>query len=45
MIAVREALALIDQDTMAAVTTNFENRVELCIHQRGGHFEHLLQSK
>lgn len=41
-IAVREALALIDQDTLAAVTANFEKRVELCIQQRGGHFEHLL---
>ena len=25
-----------------AVTANFEKRVELCIQQRGGHFEHLL---
>ena len=41
-IAVREALALIDQDTLSAVTANFEKRVEMCIHQRGGHFEHLL---
>lgn len=41
-IAVRAALALIDQDTLAAVTANFEKRVELCIQQRGGHFEHLL---
>ena len=44
-IAVREALALIDQDTLAAVTANFEKRVELCIQQRGGHFEYLLLSK
>lgn len=41
-IAVREALALIDQDTLAAVAANFEKRVELCIRQRGGHFEHLV---
>ena len=42
-IAISEAFALIDQDTLSAVTANFEKRVELCIKQRGGHFEHLLQ--
>ena len=41
-IAIREALALIDQDTLSAVTANFEKRIELCIQQQGGHFEHLL---
>jgi hypothetical protein len=41
-IAIRETLALIDQDTLSAVTAKFEKRIELCIQQRGGHFEHLL---
>ena len=41
-IAIREALTLIDQDTTSVVTANFEKHVELCIQQRGGHFEHLL---
>ena len=41
-IAIREALALIDQDTLSAVTANFEKRIELWNQQRGGHFEHLL---
>ena len=40
-IAIREALALIDQDTLSAVTAYFQKRVELCIQQRG-YFEHLL---
>ena len=41
-IAVREALALIAQNTLAAVPANFEKRVELCILRRGCYFEHLL---
>lgn len=39
--AIREILSSIDQDTMAAVIANFEKRVNLCIQQQGGHFEHL----
>ena len=40
--AIREILSSIDQDTMAAVIANFEKRVNMCIQQQGGHFEHLL---
>ena len=41
-IAIREVLALIDQNTLSAVTANFEKCVQLCIQQRGSHFEHLF---
>ena len=37
-IAIREAFALIDQDTLSAVTANFEKRGEPCVQQLGGHF-------
>ena len=45
MIAILEALALIDKNTLSVGTANFEKHVELCIQhyqQQGGHFEHLL---
>ena len=41
-IAICEALALIDRDTLSEVNANFEKRVELCFKQQGGHFQHLL---
>jgi hypothetical protein len=42
MIAIREALALTDQDILSAVIADFKKLIELCIQQRAGHFEHLL---
>ena len=39
---IREILSSIDQDILAAVMRNFEKRINLCIDQSGGHFEHLL---
>jgi hypothetical protein len=41
-IAIHEALTIIDQNTLSAVTANVEKRIELCIQQGGGHLEHLL---
>ena len=39
---VQEVVSSIDQDVLRAVMANFEKRINLCIDQQGGHFEHLL---
>ena len=39
---VQEVVSSIDQDVLRAVMANFEKRINLCIEQQGGHFEHLL---
>ena len=39
---VQEVVSSIDQDVLHAVMANFEKRINLCIDQQGGHFEHLL---
>lgn len=39
---VQGVVSSIDQDVLRAVMANFEKRINLCIEQQGGHFEHLL---
>ena len=39
---VREVISSINQDILGAVVANFEKRINLCIENQGGHFEHLL---
>ena len=39
----REVISSISQDVLVAVIANFEKRINFCIEQMGGHFEHSLK--